>query len=217
MLSCWKDGMKHWYITLKFFLREKNNIAELVWLFRFLSFGCFSETEGISLRIQTCVKIPRGPDIVLKLLFHLPIGYPSRLPSVSVNSEQLTKAQCMVVKEKLLDEARRRLSQPMVHELILWIHQNLKRIVGNAEASTCCGKETLSTRRIDDAGVWTILLHFNHMRAKGKYIKTVGKWCTDLQLNGRLMFLGKVILMLLQGDRSSIKVHALLCGLFCYW
>ena len=50
------------------------------------------------------------------------------------------------------------------------------------------------------------LLHLDHMRAKAKYVKTVEKWASDLRLTGRLMFMGKIILILLQGDRNDIKV-----------
>ncbi|XP_053098658.1 RWD domain-containing protein 3 isoform X2 [Hemicordylus capensis] len=169
-----------------------------------------SETGGISFRIQTTVKGPLGRDVLLKLLFHLPINYPSSLPNISVNSEQLTRMQCMTVKERLLEEAKKHFSQPMVHELILWIQQNLQQIVEQAETPACCGKSTLSTDTTLDDGVWTVLLHLDHMRAKGRYVKSVEKWCADLRLTGRLMFMGKMILILLQGDRSSIKEYLIL-------
>ncbi|XP_033007464.1 RWD domain-containing protein 3 isoform X1 [Lacerta agilis] len=164
-----------------------------------------SETEGISFRIQTSAKGPLGADILLKLLFHLPIGYPSSLPNISVSSEQLTRTQCAAVKGRLLEEAKRHFSQPMVHELILWIQQNLKHTVKQAETSVCSGESTLSTDGPEEDGVWIALLRLDHMRAKGKYVKTVEKWCADLKLTGRLMFMGKMILILLQGDRGSIK------------
>ncbi|XP_053247679.1 RWD domain-containing protein 3 isoform X2 [Podarcis raffonei] len=164
-----------------------------------------SETEGISFRIQISAKGPLGTDILLKLLFHLPIGYPSSLPNISVSSEQLTRTQCAAVKRRLLEEAKRHFSQPMVHELILWIQQNLKHAVEQAETSVCSGESTLSTDGPEEDGVWIALLRLDHMRAKGKYVKTVEKWCADLKLTGRLMFMGKMILILLQGDRRSIK------------
>lgn len=112
----------------------------------------------------------------------------------------------MAIKERLLEEAKQHCSQPMVHELILWIQQNLQDIVEQAETTACSGSSNLSTGATGDDGVWTVLLHLDHMRAKGKYVKTVKKWCMDLRLTGRLMFMGKMILILLQGDRSNIKV-----------
>lgn len=44
------------------------------------------------------------------------------------------------------------------------------------------------------------------MRAKSKYIKTIEKWTRDLNLNGRLLFFKRLILIIIEGDHSSIKV-----------
>ncbi|XP_039195720.1 RWD domain-containing protein 3 isoform X2 [Crotalus tigris] len=168
-----------------------------------------SETKGISFRIQTSVKGPLGTDILLKLLFHLPLSYPSSLPNISLHSEQLTRTQCLAVRARLLEEAASHLSQPMVHELILWIKQNFQSVVEEAEIPACSGQSTPSVKTAED-DVWTALLHLDHMRAKGKYIKTVEKWCRDLDLAGRLMFMGKMILILLQGDKRDIKEYLML-------
>ncbi|KAM3841468.1 RWD domain-containing protein 3 isoform 2-T2 [Vipera latastei] len=169
-----------------------------------------SEIKGISFRIQTSVKGPSDTDILLKLLFHLPLSYPSSLPNISLHSEQLTRTQCLAVRARLLEEAASHLSQPMVHELILWIKQNFQSAVEEAEIPDCSGQSTLSVKTAEDNDVWTALLHLDHMRAKGKYIKMVEKWCRDLDLAGRLMFMGKTILILLQGDKRDIKEYLML-------
>ncbi|XP_019386601.1 PREDICTED: RWD domain-containing protein 3 [Crocodylus porosus] len=169
-----------------------------------------SETHGITFRIQTRVKRLPDTDILLKLLFHLPVSYPSTPPNISVDSEQLTRAQCMDVKEKLLEQAKRHLLEPMVHELVLWIQQNFNHVIGQSETSVCNEKSILSTGTSTEDGIWTVLLHLDHMRAKAKYVKTVEKWTSDLRLTGRLMFMGRVILILLQGDRNSIKEYLIL-------
>lgn len=143
-------------------------------------------------------------DIVLKLLFHLPVSYPSTPPDISVNSDQLTRAQCMDVKEKLLEQAEKHLTEPMVHDLILWVQQHLKGVI--KQSATVCNEKTTLSKGTED-GIWMLLLHLDHMRAKAKYVKTVEKWASNLRLTGRLMFVGKIILILLQGDRSSIKVQ----------
>uniref|UniRef100_H0Z592 RWD domain-containing protein 3 n=1 Tax=Taeniopygia guttata TaxID=59729 RepID=H0Z592_TAEGU len=156
---------------------------------------CFPEIHGISFRIQISVKEVLDTDVCLKLLFHLPVNYPSTLPDISVNSDQLTRAQCMDVKEKLLEQAKKHLSEPMVHDLILWVQQHLKEVIKQSAAVY---------------GIWMLLLHLDHMRAKAKYVKTVEKWASNLRLTGRLMFMGKIILILLQGDRSSIKEYLIL-------
>ncbi|ETE71148.1 RWD domain-containing protein 3, partial [Ophiophagus hannah] len=169
-----------------------------------------SETNGISFRIQTSVKGSSGTDVLLKLLFHLPLSYPSSLPNISLHSEQLTRTQCLAVRARLLEEAASHLSQPMVHELILWIEQNFLSVIKEAEIPACDGQSAPSVKTPEDDDIWTVLVHLDHMRAKGKYIKMVEKWCRDLDLAGRLMFMGKMILILLQGDKQNIKVHALL-------
>ncbi|NWI90546.1 RWDD3 protein, partial [Pitta sordida] len=169
----------------------------------------FPETHGISFRIQITVKEVLDTDVLLKLLFHLPVNYPSTLPGISVNSDQLTRAQCTDVKDKLLEQAKRHLSEPMVHDLILWIQQHLKDVIKQS-ARASSEKTTLSKGTSSEDGIWMLLLHLDHMRAKAKYVKTVEKWASDLRLTGRLMFMGKIILILLQGDRSSIKEYLIL-------
>uniref|UniRef100_A0A8B9FDC8 RWD domain-containing protein 3 n=1 Tax=Amazona collaria TaxID=241587 RepID=A0A8B9FDC8_9PSIT len=168
-----------------------------------------SETHGITFRIQISVKELLDTDVLLKLLFHLPVNYPSTLPDISVSSDQLTRAQCTDVKDKLLEQAKKHLSEPMVHNLILWLQQHLKCVIKQS-ATVCHEKTTLSKGKSTEDGIWMLLLHLDHMRAKAKYIKTVEKWASDLRLTGRLMFMGKIILILLQGDRSNIKEYLIL-------
>lgn len=169
-------------------------------------FGCLPETDGTVFRIRTKAEGLTDADVPLELVFHLPVSYPSCLPGVSVNCEHLTRAQCVTVKEKLLERAENLASEPMVHELVLWIQQNLRHILNQPETGR--GSETcaLAASTAVDDGLWVTLLHLDHMRAKTKYVKTVEKWASDLRLTGRLMFMGKIILILLQGDRSNIKV-----------
>lgn len=158
-------------------------------------------------RILTKAEGRLDADIPLQLVFHLPVDYPSCLPGIVVNSDCLTRAQCAAVKETLLKQAETLLSEPMVHELVLWIQQNLRHILRRPETggdiSATCPPGACPA--VDD-GWWITLLHLDHMRAKTKYVRTVEKWASDLRLTGRLMFLGKIILILLQGDRNNIKV-----------
>ncbi|NXH07570.1 RWDD3 protein, partial [Loxia leucoptera] len=170
-------------------------------------FFYFPETHGISFRIQINVKEVLDTDVFLKLLFHLPVNYPSTVLDISVNSDQLTRAQCMDVREKLLEQAKKHLSEPMVHDLILWVQQHLKDVI---KQSATVGKEKTTLSKGTEDGIWMLLLHLDHMRAKAKYVKTVEKWASNLRLTGRLMFMGKIILILLQGDRSSIKEYLIL-------
>lgn len=169
-------------------------------------FGCLPETDGAVFRIHTTAEGLVGEDVPLELAFHLPAGYPLCLPGVSVNSGRLTRAQCAAVKETLLGEARKRLSEPMVHELVLWIQQNLSQVLSRPETVSSDEKYALPESTAVDGGLWMTLLRLDHMRARTKYVKAVEKWASELRLTGRLMFMGKLILILLQGDRSNIKV-----------
>ncbi|XP_004378828.1 RWD domain-containing protein 3 isoform X1 [Trichechus manatus latirostris] len=169
-----------------------------------------SEADGTVFRIHTKAEGLTDVDIPLELVFHLPVTYPLCLPGISVNSECLTRAQCAMVKEKLLEQAKNLLSEPMVHELVLWVQQNLRHILNQPETGGGSEECTFPPSITVDDGLWITLLHLDHMRAKTKYIKTVEKWASDLRLTGRLMFMGKIILILLQGDRNNIKEYLIL-------
>ncbi|KAG8511069.1 RWD domain-containing protein 3, partial [Galemys pyrenaicus] len=169
-----------------------------------------SETDGTVFRILTKAAGHSDVDIPIELMFHLPVNYPSCLPGLSVHSEHLTRAQCVTVKEKLLEQAQNLLSEPMVHELVLWVQQNLRHLLHPPETRNGSEKCAFASSVTADDGLWITLLHLDHMRAKSKYVRTVERWASDLKLTGRLMFMGKIILILLQGDRNSIKEYLIL-------
>ncbi|XP_006831000.1 PREDICTED: RWD domain-containing protein 3 isoform X2 [Chrysochloris asiatica] len=149
-----------------------------------------SETDGIVFRIHTKAAGLTDVDLPLELVFHLPVAYPLCLPGISVNSEHLTRAQCTTVKGKLLEQAKSLLSEPMVHELVLWVQQNLRHILNQPETGSTSEKCSFPLSPAVDGEPWITLVHLDHMRAKSKYVKTVEKWASDLRLTGRLMFMG---------------------------
>lgn len=155
--------------------------------------------------IQTNVQRTAESEIGLRLVFDLPVTYPSCLPNLAVSSDELTRAQCKELRDKLLDVARERLPEPMIHDLVVWTQQNCNRVIGNPIRD-----EKRPLPAMTDEGTWTTLLHLDHMRAKNKYVKTVEKWTSDLKLTGKLMFMGKIILILLQGDKSNIREYLVL-------
>ncbi|XP_053550028.1 RWD domain-containing protein 3 [Bombina bombina] len=161
--------------------------------------------NGITAAIQTSLQGVKDSEIHLRLLFELPVTYPSCLPNISVSSKELTRTQCSILKDKLLEQAKQHILEPMIHNLILWLQQNLKYLIKETETSVL-----EENRPLTDEGTWTVLLHLDHMRAKNKYVKTVEKWATDLKLCGRLMFMGKIILILLQGEKSRIREYLVL-------
>nr|XP_044994611.1 RWD domain-containing protein 3 isoform X2 [Jaculus jaculus] len=169
-----------------------------------------SRSDGTVFRIHTKAQGLVDADIPLELVFHLPVNYPACLPGVSVNSAHLTRGQCVTVKEKLLQQAENLPPEPMVHELVLWVQQNLMHILSQPETGSGHEKSTFPNSTTMGDGLWITLLHLDHMRAKTKYIKTVERWASNLRLTGRLMFMGKIILILLQGDKNDIKEYLVL-------
>ncbi|KAM5148590.1 RWD domain-containing protein 3 [Mantella aurantiaca] len=171
-------------------------------------FEVLSRSEsGITVMIQTSVQRLTESEIRLRLIFDLPVTYPSSLPNVSVSSEELTRVQCKELRDKLLGQAARHLSEPMIHDLVLWAQQNLNTLIGDSISDE---NHPLSAGTVTDEATWTTLLHLDHMRAKDRYVRTVEKWTADLNLTGKLMFMGKIILILLQGDRNSIREYMVL-------
>ncbi|XP_036907261.1 RWD domain-containing protein 3 [Sturnira hondurensis] len=166
-----------------------------------------SETDGVVFRILTEAEgLTEDAAVPLELVFHLPAGYPSCAPGISVHSERLTRAQRAAVREKLLERAQSLPAEPMVHELVLWVQQHLGRIL----AGTGPGPSPSAKSSTRDEGLWMVLLRLDHMRARARYVKAVRQWATDLGLTGRLAFLGRAILLLLQGRRDDVKEYLVL-------
>ncbi|KAJ1171795.1 hypothetical protein NDU88_003653 [Pleurodeles waltl] len=167
------------------------------------------ETDGVTFTIQTHAKGLLDSDIQLKLTFHLPAAYPKCPPNISVASEKLTRAQCNSLKEKLFERAKELLCEPMIHELVLWMQQNLEDIIGKLNMPSADSKGPCPID-MQECRTWTVLLQLDHMRSKSKYVRTVEKWASDLSLTGRLMFMGKLILIFLQGEKDRIKEYMVL-------
>ncbi|KAJ8274437.1 hypothetical protein COCON_G00090620 [Conger conger] len=158
-----------------------------------------SDEKGILFRIQVAVETGSGKTR-LSLVFNLPPEYPSCLPDVSVSSEQLTRQQCQRVRQSLLEKSSELRSEPMVHELLLWLQQNIADIACIEQAGS------VDAAPAADGEPWMALLLLDHMRAKTKYTKIIEKWTLELGLTGRL-FMGKLILIVLQGAKRSIKEY----------
>ncbi|XP_066209267.1 RWD domain-containing protein 3 isoform X4 [Saccopteryx leptura] len=150
-----------------------------------------SETDGAVFRILTEARGLTEADVPLELVFHLPVGYPSCLPGISVRSERLTRAQRAAVREALLEQARSLLSEPMVHQLVLWAQQNLRHILAQPGSGGGPGEgPSEAPSGSGDEGPWLALLHLDHMRAKTRYVRAVRQWASALGLTGRLLFAG---------------------------
>ncbi|XP_067892462.1 RWD domain-containing protein 3 [Heterodontus francisci] len=168
-----------------------------------------SESEGITFQIHTNCE-HHTKKIQLKVRFHLPPDYPLCLPDISICSDHLTRKQTCDLKQSLLRYAETLRAQPMVYELMMWLQQNIKDGVDQVTADKADESDNSQQQCGADDSVWMALLHLDHMRAKAKYIKSIQKWTSDLRLAGQLMFMGKLILILLQGQRKDIKDYLVL-------
>ncbi|XP_072547114.1 RWD domain-containing protein 3 isoform X2 [Salminus brasiliensis] len=166
-----------------------------------------SAETGLVYRIHTVMETEEKKT-PLSLLFQLPPEYPHAPPDVSVSSSELSRKQCQELREGLLSKARILQARPMVHELVLWLQQNFSDLLTTSAPNSL---EAQSTADGSAEGLWTALLHLDHMRSKAKYIRLIEKWASELGLTGRL-FMGKAILILLQGERKSIKVSQCHCS-----
>ncbi|XP_036421186.1 RWD domain-containing protein 3 [Colossoma macropomum] len=159
-----------------------------------------SAETGLVYRIHTLVQTDKK-ETPLNLTFHLPPGYPDAPPDVSISSSELSRKQCQELKEMVVNKAHSLQARPMVHELVMWLQQNFSDLIATSDV--------LQSQNMADSeaeGLWTALLHLDHMRSKAKYIRLIEKWTAELRLTGRL-FVGKPILILLQGERRSIKEY----------
>lgn len=131
---------------------------------------------------------------------------------MSCRSNQLTREQANRLKEDVDKLAATLLGQLMIMDLVMWIQQHACNYTTDTDSS----EHSLLKRagHMDsNEDLDTVLLHVDHMRAKGKYVKTIHKWVDELGLTGRLLFWEKLILIILQGSPIAIKV----CGLCCPW
>ncbi|XP_051868302.1 RWD domain-containing protein 3 [Pristis pectinata] len=168
-----------------------------------------SESEGITFQICDICE-HHTKKMQFKVTFQLSPGYPYCLPDISISSDQLSRKQCSDLKQNLLRYAETLLSQPMVYELMTWLQQNTENSLGQPTVGEADEGDNQQHQTNADDGTWMALLHLDHMRAKGKYIRSIEKWTSDLRLTGRLMFMGKLILILLQGEKKDIKDYLVL-------
>ncbi|KAK2831639.1 hypothetical protein Q7C36_016725 [Tachysurus vachellii] len=156
-----------------------------------------SAQTGLVYRICTAIDTDSGRK-TLNLTFHLPPLYPQTPPDISVTSGDFSRNLCQELKNVMLRKAHTLPPEPMVHQLVTWLQHNITDLITTTNSP---GDETSKAQ-----DMWMALLHLDHMRSKAKYIKLIEKWTSELGLMGRL-FVGRPILILLQGTKESIKEY----------
>jgi len=84
--------------------------------------------------------------------------------------------------------------------LVGWLRENWPRDSVTAEVMS----ESSSSSQSDQ--LRTVLLHFDHMRSRTSYSKTIENWTNELGIVGRLVFCDRLIIGVMQGSASDIKV-----------
>ena len=137
-----------------------------------------------------------SPPIHITAMFTLSPAYPSVSPEILVYCERMTREQAELLKAAVLDYTQSLIGQPMIMDIVQWIEHNIGGYLVIDKGNSADHRSSTTTS----------LLHIDHMRAKGRYIKTIQKWTADFRLSGRLIFNGSLIFLLLQGNREDIKV-----------
>ncbi|XP_064625476.1 RWD domain-containing protein 3-like [Lineus longissimus] len=134
--------------------------------------------------------------------------YPDILPEFTLTCDSIKREEMSEMRKDMSAFAEALLGQPMLFDLMSWLQENaVKYSVRTSVASIATGPDWPVTSVTPEEDPWTFLLLLDHMRAKKKYVKTIQKWTKDLELNGRLIFEGKLILILLQGKLENIKEY----------
>lgn len=150
--------------------------------------------EGVTVQIRSSVLTGQR----VAVLFHLPPTYPLCLPDISVSSSALSRAQCREVKQKLLRHAATLPPEAMVHQLI----ENVQSL--ELSESGPGAESEVRPDQDQDPSQWVSVLSLDHIRSRNRYVSLLERWSKQLQLTGRLI-LGRNILVLLHGNRASIK------------
>lgn len=141
--------------------------------------------------VQISASVDSGQRVTV--LFHLPPSYPHCPPDISVSSTALSRTQCQEIKEKLLQYAAALPPEAMVHQLI-----------ENLQSLEVFGVDRGQDPEVGSEGHWICVLSLDHIRSRTRYVSLLERWSKQLQLSGRLL-LGRNILVLLKGSRTSIK------------
>ncbi|XP_019645473.1 PREDICTED: RWD domain-containing protein 3-like [Branchiostoma belcheri] len=144
--------------------------------------------------------------ISLSASFTLPEGYPRVHPDISLSSASLSRCAISRLKQELSTHARTLPEAPMVLQLMTWLEEHIPETEQATEVCSTTPKQCSSQREVQE-DLWLTLLHLDHMRARGKYVKTIVKWTKELSLTGRLLFQERLILILLLGSLQNIKEY----------
>ena len=151
-----------------------------------------------------------------EIILHLSSSYPDKEPTISIRCEQLSKNDVSCIKTELGSIVQENVGQPMLLDLISKANEELSKIVVKSVQDSCVNNTlenptpknsaASNINTFEDDSQRICLLHLDHMRAKSQYVKLIKKWTAELQLKGYLIFCQRLIVILLQGSSTMIKV-----------
>ncbi|XP_064094019.1 RWD domain-containing protein 3-like isoform X3 [Macrobrachium nipponense] len=135
-------------------------------------------------------------SLKITVTFVLLDSYPRRLPSISVQSQYLSRQECDKIKTFLSREAETYCGSPMIMSLLTALQEKdvSRRVVSMT-----------TSKPKDEEEITTCVLQLDHMRNKSQYTKTIKRWCEELEITGRLLFCQRWIFIILQSCEINIK------------
>ncbi|KAK3583245.1 hypothetical protein CHS0354_015426 [Potamilus streckersoni] len=147
--------------------------------------------------------------IDVQVVLHITNNYPEELPVISMISDKIHRNILVEVKKDVHKQVEPYIGSPLICEILNAMQEQLeerKEVVFQA-LDSCTLAENGNQNNLDENLMWMALLHLDHMKSKNRYVKTIMKWTEDLNLTGRLIFLNRLILIVLQGYHDDIKEY----------
>ncbi|XP_067677158.1 RWD domain-containing protein 3-like [Haliotis asinina] len=148
---------------------------------------------------QVTVQLHRDDGVEVKAVLDITPSYPYTPPDVSILSAAIDRSVSKTLRDTANQHAADNTGSPMLIELISTLQDKLSTL------SLRQTEEEGGSPMSQEPGRVTLMLRLDHMRAKSQYVKTLKRWTGELGLDGRLVFMNKLILIILQGSQSSLK------------
>eukprot|EP00117_Sycon_ciliatum_P009974 scpid79972/ scgid12051/ RWD domain-containing protein 3; RWD domain-containing sumoylation enhancer len=142
--------------------------------------------------------------IRVQLVVTLPAGYPGESPLVSVSSSssRLSRESCARLRSTCRALCSQLIGQCVVMEMVQHVRDSASDIIGE---EACCARSSVSDSRpaanaSNEQAIYHGLLHVDHMHARNSYCKTLRSWCRELGITGSVIFMGRLILVVVESD-----------------
>ena len=147
-----------------------------------------------------------GPYFVT--LFGEVSSYPTRLSWVGVVSFTASRKACDKLRYGFLAEFQSKVGEPFLLDAVQWFLDAYEREKQKALAEQAVPPK-LSCQASGETDNYILLLRYDRMRGRRKYICKLTRWSHDWSLHGTLFFLRtpSLIFLLLQGNEDDCKVQ----------